>query len=78
LDLRRARPAYFADVVHAGDLIVSVCDNAHEHLTTAGPRLHWSVPDPARTDTDEAFEAAYADISDRIDRLVPVLSGGSS
>jgi hypothetical protein len=28
-------------------------------------------------DTDEAFESAYADLSDRVDRLLPVLSGGS-
>jgi ArsR family transcriptional regulator, arsenate/arsenite/antimonite-responsive transcriptional repressor / arsenate reductase (thioredoxin) len=78
LDLRRARPVHVADVLRAGDLVVSVCDNAHEHLATAEPSLHWSVPDPARADTDGAFEAAYVDLSDRIDRLVPVLNGGSS
>jgi protein-tyrosine-phosphatase len=58
--------------------VVSVCDNAHEHLAGVEPRPHRSVPDPARVDTDEAFEAAYADLSDRIDRLVPALPGGSS
>jgi protein-tyrosine-phosphatase len=78
LDLRGARPARVTEVVCAGDLVVSVCDNAHERLTTTGPRLHWSVPDPVRANTDKAFEAAYADLSDRIDRLVPVLAGGSS
>jgi protein-tyrosine-phosphatase len=65
------------DVIGDGDLVISVCDTAHEHLAAAGQRLHWSVPDPARVDTDEAFEQAYTDISDRIDRLIPVLSGGT-
>jgi protein-tyrosine-phosphatase len=65
------------DVFRDGDLVISVCDNAYEQLAAAGQRLHWSVPDPARVDTDKAFEQAYKDISDRIDRLIPVLSGGT-
>ncbi|KUL25710.1 arsenate reductase/protein-tyrosine-phosphatase family protein [Actinoplanes awajinensis] len=66
------------DVVHDGDLIIAVCDNAHEDLTGAvRPRLHWSVPDPARVDTDAAFEAAYTDLADRIDRIAPVLTTGA-
>ncbi|GIE36668.1 putative regulatory protein, ArsR family [Actinoplanes italicus] len=66
------------DVVHDGDLIIAVCDNAHEDLTgPIRPRLHWSVPDPARVDTDEAFEAAYTDLADRIDRIAPVLNTGA-
>jgi protein-tyrosine-phosphatase len=67
--------AGIADVVHAGDLVIAVCDNAHEDLAGPGatvhPRLHWSVPDPARADTDAAFEAAYTDLAGRIDRLAP-------
>jgi protein-tyrosine-phosphatase/DNA-binding transcriptional ArsR family regulator len=75
VNLRAVRPTHIADVARDGDLVISVCDAANESLPIAGPRLHWSVPDPARVDTDEAFETAYADISERIDRLVPVLSG---
>jgi ArsR family transcriptional regulator, arsenate/arsenite/antimonite-responsive transcriptional repressor / arsenate reductase (thioredoxin) len=77
LSLGRTRPVHMSDIVRADDLLISVCDHANEHLTVPVPRLHWSVPDPARVDTDEAFEVAYADISQRIDRLVPVLTGGS-
>jgi ArsR family transcriptional regulator, arsenate/arsenite/antimonite-responsive transcriptional repressor / arsenate reductase (thioredoxin) len=77
LTLGSTRPAHVTDVVRPDDLVIAVCDQAHEDLTAAVPRLHWSVPDPARVDTDEAFELAYDDISDRIDRLVPVLSGDS-
>lgn len=62
------------DVVRDGDLVIAVCDNAHEDLGgPVRPRLHWSVPDPARADTDEAFEAAYADLEDRITRIAPVV-----
>jgi protein-tyrosine-phosphatase len=60
------------DVVHDGDLIIAVCDNAHESGPIR-PRLHWSVPDPSRADTDEAFEAAYTDLADRIDRIAPTV-----
>ncbi|MBO0870083.1 MAG: helix-turn-helix domain-containing protein [Micromonosporaceae bacterium] len=73
LNLDRARTAQVADVVGRDDLVIAVCDNAHEQLS-AEPRLHWSVPDPAPADTDAAFEAAYADIAGRIDRLAPVFS----
>ncbi|MFF5085566.1 helix-turn-helix domain-containing protein [Actinoplanes sp. NPDC000266] len=66
--------AHVADVVHGGDLVIAVCDNAHEELTGAvRPQLHWSVPDPIRAGTDEAFEAAYTDLAGRIDRIAPVV-----
>jgi protein-tyrosine-phosphatase len=64
-------------VVRADDLVIAVCDNAHEHLGDQPRRLHWSVPDPARTDTDDAFEAAYTDIAGRIERLAPALDPGA-
>jgi protein-tyrosine-phosphatase len=78
LNLGRARPTYLADIIRDGDLVISVCDNANELLGSDRPRVHWSVPDPARADTDEAFEAAYTDLSSRVDRLIPVLMGGTS
>ncbi|PWU46020.1 ArsR family transcriptional regulator [Micromonospora globispora] len=66
--------AHVRDVVRADDLVIAVCDNAHEDLTgPVRPRLHWSVPDPVRVDTDEAFETAYADLADRVDRLAPAI-----
>lgn len=66
--------AHVDDVVGRDDLVVAVCDNAHEHLPAATPpRLHWSIRDPAPADTDSAFEAAYADIAARVERLTPIL-----
>src|SRR5689334_12514587 len=74
LTLDATGTAHVADVVHDGDLVIAVCDNAHEDMTgPVRPRLHWSVPDPVRVDTDDAFETAYADLAGRIDRLAPVL-----
>lgn len=69
------QPAHVDDVLRSGDLVIAVCDNAHEHLRPeAQPRLHWSVPDPAAAGTDAAFEAAYREITGRIDRLAPALT----
>ena len=75
LALQSARTAQVCDVMRDDDLVIAVCDNAHEHLTAAPVRrLHWSVPDPAPADTDAAFEAAYTDTATRIDRLAPILT----
>ena len=74
LALGKARPAQIADVVETGDLLVAVCDNAFEELpATDQPLLHWAVPDPARLDTDEAFESAYEQITQRVERLADAL-----
>ncbi|MEU7751345.1 MarR family transcriptional regulator [Micromonospora sp. NPDC049101] len=79
LTLNPTGTAHVADVVHEGDLVIAVCDNAHEDLTeTVRPRLHWSVPDPAPADSDAAFEAAFTDLAGRIDRLAPALEPGAS
>lgn len=70
LSLTGARPTRVGEVLREGDLVVAVCDNAHEELDfPAGDRLHWSVPDPARIDTDEAFDRAFNEIAGRVDRL---------
>jgi protein-tyrosine-phosphatase len=62
------------DVVQADDLLVAVCDNAFEEFAaTRQPVLHWAVPDPARLDTDEAFESAYEQITHRVERLADAL-----
>jgi protein-tyrosine-phosphatase len=74
LRLGRARPAHLDDVVRNGDLVVAVCDNAHESLPPERHQLHWSVPDPARTDTDAAFESAYHQITTRVAHLATMLT----
>lgn len=66
-------PAHVDDVLREGDLIVAVCDSAHEELPPARDRLHWSVPDPIRADTATAFEDAFTQISGHIERLAPTV-----
>jgi protein-tyrosine-phosphatase len=79
MNLAQARTAHLSDVTRDGDLVIAVCDNAHEHLpAVASDRLHWSVPDPAPADTDDAFEAAYTELATRIDRLAPAVTPRSS
>ena len=76
LALGRARTAHTKDILRGDDLVIAVCDNAHEHLTTPpGQRLHWSVPDPAPADTDAAFEAAYTDLAAGVSfKMTPALT----
>lgn len=57
-------------VAGEGDFVVTVCDNAHEELTGLHG-VHWSVRDPLRLGTDEAFEDAFADIAHRVNDLAP-------
>jgi ArsR family transcriptional regulator, arsenate/arsenite/antimonite-responsive transcriptional repressor / arsenate reductase (thioredoxin) len=69
LDISDAVPASLGDRLGRADLIVAVCDNAHEALDPELRRLHWSVADPVRVDTDAAFETAFADLSGRVHHL---------
>ncbi|MFD1541584.1 arsenate reductase/protein-tyrosine-phosphatase family protein [Nonomuraea guangzhouensis] len=72
LDLQRAETRHIERTAHPDDLVVAVCDAAHEQLADID-RLHWSIPDPVRTGSDEAFERAYTDIADRVQRLAPAV-----
>jgi len=75
LSLARARTHDLRDVLRPDDLVVAVCDNAHEQLGgQVAERLHWSVPNPARSGRDEAFEEALRDLTDRVDRLAPAVT----
>jgi protein-tyrosine-phosphatase/DNA-binding transcriptional ArsR family regulator len=73
LHLDACSTADVRDVTKPGDLLVAVCDNAHEELAPEQARLHWAVPDPVRVDTDQAFETAYEQITQRVERLAHAL-----
>lgn len=62
------------DTVAADDLVIAVCDRVHEELPDQLRRMHWSIPDPAALNTDQAFTDAYRQLSDRIARLGPTLN----
>jgi protein-tyrosine-phosphatase len=64
--------AHIEDIVASDDLVIAVCDRAHEEMTgssRSGGSLHWSIPDPVRIDSDQAFEQAFSEISARVHRL---------
>jgi len=72
LKIVQSAPQAIEDVLAPDDVIVSVCDSVNEELgDLAHPHFHWSIPDPARTDTDQAFTAALDAISERVTQLAP-------
>ena len=73
LDLDGCKPRLLDEVAREEDLVITVCDNAHEELPGLGG-IHWSIPDPLRLNSKEAFEDAFADISRRVHDLAPRLS----
>jgi ArsR family transcriptional regulator, arsenate/arsenite/antimonite-responsive transcriptional repressor / arsenate reductase (thioredoxin) len=76
LALPRLRPRHISEVRHEGDLVVTVCDLAHEELaeTTA---VHWSIPDPVPVGDPASFDTALVQLADRVSRLAPRLAAVS-
>ena len=72
LDLLEVAPRSLGDVITEGDLVITVCDRAHEELRDAAP-VHWSVPDPVPQGSRASFEAAHDELAERIEALVPAL-----
>jgi protein-tyrosine-phosphatase len=73
LPMRRLRPRHIGDVRQDGDLVITVCDLAHEELGRQAA-VHWSVPDPVPTGDPASFDAALAELSQRVERLAPRLA----
>jgi protein-tyrosine-phosphatase len=71
LPLRRVRPRHVDDVRAPADLVVTVCDRAHEELPAD---LHWSVPDPVPAGTPQAFDAALEELERRVHGLTRAVS----
>ncbi len=65
-------PAHLASVHQTGDVLVTVCDRAHEGLAPgSAPSVHWSVPDPVPDGRPAAFARAADDLRRRIAATVP-------
>lgn len=73
LKLAADAPRKLDDVINDEDFVITVCDNAHEELGVTG-NLHWSIPDPVRVGSEEAFDAAYDELECRITELAPRLA----
>lgn len=75
LDLRTSVPKGYDAVAGRPELVVSVCDRAHEAgVPFDAPMLHWSIPDPVLAGTKSAFESAFAEIATRVDRMASAVS----
>jgi ArsR family transcriptional regulator, arsenate/arsenite/antimonite-responsive transcriptional repressor / arsenate reductase (thioredoxin) len=66
LDLGDARPRHLEEVRGRHDLVVTVCDRAHEELRAGAGWLHWSLPDPVPDGRAAAFDAVVAELRSRI------------
>lgn len=73
LALTPTTPRHVEDVLRPDDVVITVCDAAHEELGPGPDRLHWSIPDPARRGDDAAFDHAIHELTDRIGRFAPAL-----
>jgi ArsR family transcriptional regulator, arsenate/arsenite/antimonite-responsive transcriptional repressor / arsenate reductase (thioredoxin) len=65
LDLSRAEPRMFA-ATGPTELVVTVCDQAHEELDPEPGWWHWSLPDPVADGRSTAFDAVITELDDRI------------
>jgi protein-tyrosine-phosphatase len=76
LALPRLRPRHIKSVRHDGDLVITVCDRAHEELAEVAT-LHWSIADPVPAGDPASFDAALAQLADRIRGVAPHLAAVS-
>jgi ArsR family transcriptional regulator, arsenate/arsenite/antimonite-responsive transcriptional repressor / arsenate reductase (thioredoxin) len=70
LDLSGSIPRTLDEVGKIPRLVITVCDQAHEELTPNDTWLHWSVADPVVEGSRAAFDAALAELRERIGMLV--------
>ena len=71
---RTVRPRSIDELDTMPAVIITVCDQAHEHLDADGRWLHWSIPDPVPAGTDAAFDATV----DELRRRIGAMTGAAS
>lgn len=73
LPMQPRTPVQLAQVFRTGDIVITVCDRAHEELDELGSpgAAHWSIPDPVRVGTPAAFDAVLDELCNRVARLAP-------
>ena len=69
LDLTDATPRLLEPDDLDVEVVVTVCDRAHEELEGSERWLHWSLPDPAQAGTAAAFDATIDALDERIAAL---------
>lgn len=73
LDLTSATPRRLG-IPAPGQLVVTVCDRAHEELVAPADWRHWSLADPVAAGTDDAFDVTIAQLDQRISAMIPTAS----
>jgi protein-tyrosine-phosphatase len=76
LPMRRLRPRHIGEVRRHDDLVITVCDLAHEELPGLAA-VHWSVPDPVSAGDPATFDAVLAELVRRVGLLSPRLAAVS-
>lgn len=76
LPLQQLRPRRIAEVRAVDDLVVTVCDRAHEEPGIEAD-IHWSVPDPVGIGTPEAFDRALEELARRVEHLAPLVTSSA-
>ena len=74
LDLSTARTRSIEEVTERPDVVVTVCDVAHEELRALrddAAVLHWSISDPAARRSRSAYDEALEQIVSRVETLAP-------
>jgi len=69
LDLCDAAPQLLSDLGERPELVITVCDRAHEELDQHPDWLHWSLPDPVAENSVAAFDATVTELRCRIGQL---------
>ncbi len=67
-----AIPRGLDQVARPDDFLISVCDQAHEQMRGRDD-VHWSIRDPARTGSAEAFDETVTHLRSRIARVAAQL-----
>jgi protein-tyrosine-phosphatase len=70
MDIAGSVPRTLDRVGKLPDIVVTVCDQAHEELAPDDSWLHWSVLDPVTDGSRAAFDAALAELRERIGVLI--------
>jgi protein-tyrosine-phosphatase len=73
IPLPQCRPCHINGAREDGDLVITVCDLAHEELGKLAA-LHWSVPDPVPAGDPAGFDAALDDLGRRVRQFAPRLA----
>lgn len=85
LSIADHQPQQLEDTVKVNDMVITLCDRAHELLSRSGaaeqtitalrvPRLHWSIPDPHAESTTAAHERVLTLLSSRITATASLLT----